>query len=309
MELRHLRHFLALADELHFGRAAQRLAMTQPPLSLSIQQLEASVGARLFDRDSKGVRLTAAGQAFVPRARSLLAQADEAKALARDVAAGAVGRLRVGMVGSLLYRGLPGWMQAFARAHPGVALSLVELNSQEQIDALLRRELDVAFVHGRRRPDALRSLQVDAQPFVACVPDTHALTARRSVALGALRDEAFILFSREVSPAYHAQIVELCAQAGFYPRVRHELRHWLSVVAAVAQGLGVAIAPAPMRRSGLAGARFLALKDVDATSELHCVWRPDDEAQPLLQAWLALVPRAPRVPDVTNPPRGRVRSG
>ena len=304
MELRHLRHFLALADELHFGRAAQRLAMTQPPLSLSIQQLEASVGARLFDRDSKGVRLTAAGQAFLPQARSLLAQADEAKALARDVAAGAVGRLRVGMVGSLLYRGLPGWMQAFGRTHPDVELSLVELNSQEQIDALLRRELDVAFVHGRRTPDALRSAQVDAQPFVA-VADTHALAARRSVALGALRDEAFILFSREVSPAYHAQIVELCAQAGFYPRVRHELRHWLSVVAAVAQGLGVAIAPAPMRRSGLAGVRFIALKDVDATSELHCVWRPDDEAQPLLQAWLALVPPAP---ETTNPPRGRVRS-
>ncbi len=306
MELRHLRHFLALAEELHFGRAAQRLAMTQPPLSLSIQQLEASVGARLFDRDSKGVRLTAAGRAFLASARSLLAQADEAKALARDVAAGAVGRLRVGMVGSLLYRGLPGWMQAFARAHPGVELSLVELNSQEQTEALLRRELDVAFVHGRRRPDALRSLRVDAEPFVACVGDRHALATRRSIALGALRDEAFVLFSRHVSPDYHAQIVELCARAGFYPRVRHELRHWLSVVAAVAQGLGVAVVPAPMRRSGLAGARFLKLKEVDATSELHCVWRPDDEAQPLLRAWLALLPP---MPETTNPPRGRVRSG
>lgn len=291
MELRHLRHFVALAEELHFGRAAQRLAMTQPPLSLSLQQLEARVGARLLDRDSKGVRLTAAGAAFLPAARALLTQADEARALARDVAAGAVGRLRIGLVGSMLYRGLPQWVAAFEQAHPRIQLSLVEMNSQEQFEALQRRELDTGFVHGRHIPDGLRAVRVDAQPFVVCVAATHALAARRSVALRALRGQAFILFSRHVSPDYHAQIVEMCLQAGFRPQVRHELRHWLSVVAAVAQGLGVALVPAPLQHSGLAGARFLRLTGVSAVSELHGIWRPDDES-PALQAWLRHVPGA-----------------
>ena len=313
MEFRHLRHFVVLAEELHFGRAAQRLAMTQPPLSLSLQQLEARIGARLFDRDSKGVRLTAAGQALLPAARSLLAQAQEAQALARDVGAGAVGRLRVGLVGSMLYRGLPQWMQAFEAEHPRLELSLVEMNSQEQLEALLRRELDVGFVHGRRVPDALCAARVDATPFVACVGESHALAGRRSVPLSALRDEAFVLFSRHVSPDYHAQIVELCVQAGFYPRVRHELRDWLSVVALVAQGLGVALVPAPLQRSGMAGARFVRLTGVSAVSELHCVWHPDDD-RPALQAWLRRVPgtstaqkqNPPQGREKQNPPQGRV---
>lgn len=303
MELRHLRHFVALAEELHFGRAAQRLAMTQPPLSLSLQQLEAQVGARLLDRDSKGVRLTAAGAAFLPAARALLTQADEARALARDVGAGAVGRLRIGLVGSMLYRGLPQWVKAFEQAHPRIQLSLVEMNSQEQFEALLRRELDAGFVHGHHLPDTLQAARVDAQPFVLCVGQGHALAARRQVALKALKDEAFILFSRHVSPDYHAQIVDLCLQAGFRPRVRHELRHWLSVVAAVAQGLGVALVPAPLQNSGLAGARFVRLSGTPAVSELHCIWRPGDDS-PALQAWLRHVPGAAAAPATGRTPGG-----
>lgn len=120
MEFRHLRYFLALAEELHFGRAAQRLSITQPPLSLNIQQLEASVGARLFDRDSKGVRLTAAGLAFRESAQALLAQAEQARRLARGIDAGAVGRLRVGFVGSVLFRGLPQWLAGYRADHPGI---------------------------------------------------------------------------------------------------------------------------------------------------------------------------------------------
>lgn len=307
MELRHLRHFVALAEELHFGRAARRLSMTQPPLSLSIQSLEASVGVRLFDRDSKGVRLTAAGLAFQASARSLLAQAEQAKALARDVGAGAVGRLRIGLVGSLLYRGLPAWMRSFGAQHPRIELSLVELNSQEQLEALLRRELDVAFVHGRRVPEGLCAVRVDAQPFVACVADSHRLAGRSSLALASLRDEAFILFSRRASPDYHAQIIELCVEAGFYPQVRHELRHWLSVVAVVAQGLGVAVVPAPLQHAGLAGARFIRLRNAgQAGSEVHCVWRPEGD-QPLLHAWLGHVPGALAGATTNASPKSKTR--
>lgn len=278
MEFRHLRCFVVLAEELHFGRAARRLAMSQPPLSVNIRQLEEAVGARLFERDSKGVRLTAAGAAFRRPAQALLAKAQEASTLAREIGQGAAGRLRVGFVGSVLYRGLPGWLDDYQRAHPGIQVTLVELNSQEQLDALQHDEIDVGLVHTPRMPEGLVAQRVWSEPFVACLPAEHPAARRRRVALGTLRDEAFVLFSRRVSPDYHARIVAMCEAAGFTPRVRHEVRHWLSVVALVAQGMGVAVVPAPLVRSGLAGAVFKPLDEQPAQStEVYCVWRPETD--------------------------------
>jgi DNA-binding transcriptional LysR family regulator len=273
MELRHLRYFLALADELHFGRAAQRLSITQPPLSLNIQQLEASIGARLFDRDSKGVRLTAAGAAFRDAAQALLAKAEEARLLARDIEAGSVGRVRVGFVGSVLFRGLPQWLDRFHASHPRIDIALSELNSQEQIDALVRDELDVAFVHTARVPAELRTVLVHADRFLCCVPETHALARRRKVSLLQLRDEPFVLFSRQASPDYYTRIIEMCGARGFYPRVRHEVRHWLSVVSLVSQGMGVSVVPAPLQRSGMAGAVFRPFVETTMASEVFCAWK------------------------------------
>ena len=271
MEFRHLRYFLALAEELHFGRAARRLSITQPPLSLNIQQLEASVGARLFDRDSKGVRLTAAGLAFRDAARALLAGAEDARLLAREIEAGAVGRLRVGFVGSVLFRGLPQWLDAFRIDHPRIDVALSELNSQEQIEALLHDRLDVGFIHTRHVPDGLRTAFVHAEPFLCCVNAAHPLAARDEVALAQLRDEPFVLFSRAASPDYHRRIIEMCNAQGFHPRVRHEVRHWLSVVSLVAQGIGVSVVPASLQRAGIAGAVFMPFAET-TRSEVHCAW-------------------------------------
>ena len=277
MEFRHLRYFLALAEELHFGRAAQRLAITQPPLSLNIQQLEASVGARLFERDSKGVRLTAAGLAFRESAQALLAQAEQARLLARGIDAGALGRLRVGFVGSVLFRGLPQWLAGYRAEHPGIEVTLAELNSQEQIDALVRDELDLGFVHTRRVPVLLQTAPVHTDAFMACVPAEHALARKRKVSLLQLRDEAFVLFSRKASPDYYTRIVDMCAALGFYPNVRHEVRHWLSVVSLVAQGIGVSVVPAPLQRSGMAGAAFRPLLEDTPPSEVHAAWKAGAE--------------------------------
>jgi DNA-binding transcriptional LysR family regulator len=277
MEFRHLRYFLALADELHFGRAAERLAITQPPLSLNIQQLEASLGARLFERDSKGVRLTAAGQAFRESAQALLAQAEAARLLVRGIDAGAVGRLRVGFVGSVLFRGLPQWLADHQAEQPGIQIALSELNSQEQIDALLRDELDLGFVHTRRVPPALQAALVHSDAFMACVPAAHALARRRKVSLLQLRDEPFVLFSRRASPDYYTRIVEMCGALGFYPNVRHEVRHWLSVVSLVSQGMGVSVVPAPLQRSGMAGVVFRPLLEATMPSEVLAVWKVGSE--------------------------------
>jgi DNA-binding transcriptional LysR family regulator len=272
MELRHLRYFLALADELHFGRAAQRLSITQPPLSLNIQQLEASIGARLFDRNSKGVRLTAAGHAFRTAARALISNAEDARTLARDIQAGSTGRLRVGFVGSVLFRGLPAWLDAYRASCPRIDVALSELNSQEQIDALLQDQLDLGFVHTRHVPSGLRSAFVQASPFLCCLPAGHALARRKKVSLVQLRDEPFVLFSRAASPDYYMRILEMFGAQGFYPRVRHEVRHWLSVVSLVSQGMGVSVVPAPLERSGLAGAVFKPFIETTIASEIHCVW-------------------------------------
>lgn len=272
LEFRHLRYFLALAEELHFGRAAQRLAMSQPPLSVAIQQLEASVGARLFDRDSKGVRLTPAGAAFRASAQGLLDRAEEACALAREVQAGEVGRLRLGFVGSTLFNGLSTWLQAFQASHPRVEVVVTELNSQDQIDALLDQELDLGLVHTDRLPPTLASAPLYTEPFLACLPAGHRLAAQAAIPLAALSEQPFILFSRKGSPDYHARIVEICRQHGFYPRLQHEGRHWLSVVSLVAQGLGVSIVPAAFQRAGVQGAVFKPLTEAIEASAVFATW-------------------------------------
>ena len=275
LEFRHLRYFLALAEELHYGRAAQRLAISQPPLSVAIQQLEASVGARLFDRDSKGVRLTPAGNAFRASAQGLLEHAEDACALAREVQAGEVGRLRLGFVGSTLFNGLSAWLQAFQSSHPKVEVVVVELNSQDQIEALLGEELDLGLVHTDRLPPALASQPLYSEPFLACLPASHPGAALSEIPLASLSDQPFILFSRKGSPDYHARIVEICRQHGFYPRLQHEGRHWLSVVSLVSQGLGVSIVPAAFQRAGIQGAVFRPLAEAIEGSAVFAAWRHD----------------------------------
>lgn len=274
MELRHLRYFAVLADELHFGRAAERLAISQPPLSVAIRQLEEAVGARLFERNSKQVRLTPAGQALRASARKLLRQAEEAALEAREVAAGSAGRLRIGFVGAMLYRGLPQALRSFQASHPAVRIGLAELNSAEQITDLLHDRLDLGFMHTARLPAELQSRLLLSEPFVVCLPEAHALARRRRVEPAALRDEAFVLFSRVASPDYHERILAICAQAGFLPEVRHEVRHWLAVVSMVAQRLGVALVPQAMQRCGLGSVVFRPLQGVTALSETYAVWRP-----------------------------------
>jgi DNA-binding transcriptional LysR family regulator len=273
MELRHLRYFSVLAEELHFGRAARRLAISQPPLSVAIRQLEASVGARLFERNSKEVRLTPAGDALRASARRLLRQAEEAALEARDVAAGSAGRLRIGFVGAMLYRGLPQALRAFQARHPAVRITLAELNSGLQISELLHDRLDLGFVHTSRMPPELQHRLLLAEPFVCCLPSGHALARKRVLAPADLRDQPFVLFSREVSPDYHERILSICAEAGFQPEVRHEVRHWLAVVSLVSQGLGVALVPQAMRHSALRGAVFRPLDRAVAQSEAYGVWR------------------------------------
>ena len=290
MEFRHLRCFTVLAEELHFGRAAQRLAMTQPPLSMNIQQLEASVGAQLFTRNSRGVALTAAGQAFLPAARALLDGANEAARQARDVAQGLAGQLQIGFAGAVLYRGLPQMLQAFGQAHPGLRLVLRELSSSEQLIDLVHDRLDVGFVHTTRVPKGFSQILVSSQPFMACLPAHHPAAQAQSLSLDRLQGEPFAIVSRAVSADYHDRILAACADAGYEPEVRLELQHWLSVVSVIGQGLGVGLVPAALAQAGLPGVVFRPLARPLLPYDTHCLSK-DGGQQPALLAFLDMVRR------------------
>jgi len=164
---------------------------------------------------------------------------------------------------------------------------LTELNSHDQLEAVRRGEQDLGFIHANPAPSEVRTLDLVAEPFVLCVPDTHPLARRRRVALRSLAKDDFILFAREASPSYHETVLSLCVNAGFHPVIRHEVRHWLSVAALVSQGLGVSIVPACLARSGLAGTRFIAF-DHQARSVSQVIW-PTQVDSPLLRTAVRLV--------------------
>lgn len=272
MDLRQLRYFAVLAEEKHFGRAARRLALSQPPLSLAIRQLEEELGARLLERDSRNVALTPAGVALQREAGIILRRAAETQALVKSIAEGKTGQLRIGFGGSMLYRGLAEIVSLFRATAPSVEVKLRELNSAEQIEALRRDELDLAFIHGRATPPGLDGFRYHAEPFVACLPEHHPAAGAAAIDLGSLSDDDFVLFARTASPDYYEMIVANCLAAGFSPVVRHEVRHWLSVVAFVARGLGVALVPRTLASSELSGATFVPLEKSDIVSATWCLW-------------------------------------
>jgi len=286
MELRLLHYFVTLAEELHFGRAAQRLCISQPPLSVAIRQLEEELQAQLFERNSKGVRLTAAGDHLLGKARQLLQLSQNAAQETRDVARGTVGHLRLGFVGSSLYRGLPQALESMQKSHPRVRVDMLEANSAEQIQGLLQMRLDLALVHSIQPPESVSSQLIVDEPFMVCLPDHHPLRTHKTIDLSDLRDDRLILFSNLVSPTYHQRIYEMCLACGFAPDVRHEVRHWLSVISLVSLGQGVALVPAALERVGLPRLTFRPLRGAHPHSEMLAMWRRSP-ANPLVQALLA----------------------
>lgn len=290
MELRHLRCFVVLAEELHFGRAARRLAMSQPPLTVAIRQLEADVGASLFTRSSRSVALSAAGEALLPRARSVLNEARSALEQAREVGQGRSGQLRVGMVGTMLYCGLPHVLQAFSAQHPGVRLSLHELSSARQLQGVREGELDVGLFHATRLPADLRSQRVYTQQLWACVRADSVWAQAASVDLATWQGQALVMVDRAVSPDYHDAVMQVCAGVFGGPPLVHGLQHWLSVVATVAQGLGVGLAPQALAQAQVPGVVMRPLRQALPMYDTHGVWRPGQD-HAALRAFTDLLPR------------------
>ena len=291
MELRHLRYFVAVAEELNFTRAAARLHIGQPPLSMQIRDLEGEMGVRLFERTQRRVALTPAGQCLLEHAYRILGGVREAVEAAQRAARGELGELRVGFTSSLPFTDLlPDALHAYRRRFPAVRLQLNEMFTPEQFGALARGELDVGFVRlqGGRAPDGIALREIARNPLRLVVNASHRLAGAAAVSFAELRDEDFIGFPADVGTDLPAVLRGLCRQAGFEPRIVQTAREATTQIGLVGAGLGVAVLPAPLETVRMARVRYLPIIDADAQFRL-AVATVEGAPSPLLQGFLDVV--------------------
>lgn len=291
MELRHLRYFVAVAEELNFTRAAARLHIGQPPLSMQIRDLEGEMGVRLFERTQRRVALTPAGQCLLEHAYRILGGVREAVEAAQRAARGELGELRVGFTSSLPFTDLlPDALHAYRRRFPAVRLQLSEMFTPEQFGALARGELDVGFVRlqGGRAPDGIALREIARNPLRLVVNASHRLAGAAAISFAELRDEDFIGFPADVGTDLPAVLRGLCRQAGFEPRIVQTAREATTQIGLVGAGLGVAVLPAPLETVRMARVRYLPIIDADAQFRL-AVATVEGAPSPLLQGFLDVV--------------------
>ncbi|MUN38655.1 LysR family transcriptional regulator [Actinomadura litoris] len=282
MELRRLRYFVAVADEGHFGRAAERLHIAQPPLSLQIKKLEGEVGVTLLDRSTRRVALTPAGERFLGRARAILASVDDARAEAVRVAAGEVGRVSIGFIGTATYAMLPALARRLRAELPGVELDLKgEMLTPDQADALREGRLDLAVV---RTP--LPGTELDVRPLrrerlIVALPEGHPLADGTDVDLRNLREDHFLSYPSRHRSVIRDAVLEACRRAGYRPRLVQEVAETSTLLVFVAAGLGVALVPESVRYLPLPGVVFRPLTGSPVHVELAVATR-DGEASPLV---------------------------
>jgi DNA-binding transcriptional LysR family regulator len=256
IDLRHLRYFLAVAETLHFSKAAQLLGIAQPPLSQQIKRLEQLLGHRLFDRTTRGVKLTLAGQLLAERARGTIEKVQDDLAQVRRLGRGEEGTLTVGFSGSVMFTDLPAAIGTYRRRYPKVELRLRESNTSAQISALLMGTLDLAFL---RDGDATEGIEISTlfeERYVAVLPVGHALAGKRSLHVRDLRNEPFILFARRMGPLAFDRTIACCEQNGFRPNIVQDAPQWPTLVRLVAAGLGVSLAPGCVANVAIPGAVY-----------------------------------------------------
>ena len=273
-EFRQLRQFIAVAERLHFGRAAAALHMSQPPLSRSIRDLEARVGARLLARTRRRVELTPEGARLLEDARRILAQVEQTVEEIRGMAAGSGGRLRLGFVSLADYGVLPGLLRSFKAARPGVELALREMLSPDQAAALAAGDLDFGLLLPPVGGAKLEHIVVQRERFVAALPQRHPLArARGALAVRDLAAEPFVMVPRGIAPGLHDIVATLAARAGFAPRVAQEAIQMQTVVSLVSSGLGVALVPASVANLGRRGVVYRDVADPHPRLDLWLAWR------------------------------------
>lgn len=245
MELRHLRYFVAVAEHLHFGRAAKQLNISQPPLSHQIKNLEEEIGVRLLLRNNKEVRLTPAGKHFLGAAKNCIATLDREITLTQRIAEGQHGRISIGFSGTMSFHLIPSIVKHLNRSHPGIDIRLQQLTTFDQVVGLLHGDLDVGFLVSPVRDTRIETVAVVEEPFVACLPRHHALAqASEPLNVQALCHDAWVMTPREAGHGYHDAVVSLCTERGFTPHVVQTAQEQQTLVALVAAEMGVTLLPA-----------------------------------------------------------------
>lgn len=273
IELRHLRYFIAVAEELHFGHAAARLNISQPPLSQQIQLLEQQIGARLLARTNRSVALTPAGKQFLADSRQILTQVEDAAARAARLHQGQTGELRIGFTSSAPFiKAVSDTLSSFRRRYPDVHLQTREINTREQIAPLHDGTLDLGLMRNTQLPETLAWQVVLREPLLAMVPRDHPLATQTCVTLGELAKEPFVFFDPHVGTGLYDDILGLMRRYGLTPVIAQEVGEAMTIIGLVAAGLGVSILPASFRRVQLSEMRWLPIAEPDAVSEMWLVW-------------------------------------
>lgn len=275
MELRHLRYFVAVAEECHFGRAAARLHMAQPPLSQQIRQLESELGVELLHRTTRRVGLTPAGERYLDRAREVLAAVDQAGREATQVASGEVGRVAIGFVGSATYALLPGLARDLREWLPEMEFEFKgEMLSPDQALELERGTIDVALMRTPIQAEGLAMRTLQREPLVLAVPQAHRLAVAESVRIADLRTEPLVTYPGGHRSAIHEVVLAACQNAGFQPRQAVQVAETSTLVVFVAAGIGVALVPRSVSALQLSGVVFREVVDAPEV-ELAIGWRDD----------------------------------
>lgn len=285
MEMRKLRHFVVVAEELHFGRAARRLSITQPPLSMSIRSLEEELGVELFKRTRRNVALTHAGAIFLDEARAILDRAARAVDLAKAAHRGDVGRLTVGFLAATAYTLLPLVLRDFAARSPRVVLELKELTMAQQFEAFRRGDIDIGLLRPPIADAALSSEVIFEEPMVVAMPAGHPLAKLPRIPAKRLADQPFVMFPRLPGMVFHDLIVGYCESAGFVPRVVQEATQTHAVMGLVSAGLGIALVPASVRIMRMRGVVVRPLAQGAPIASTALAWQRANDS-PLIPAFV-----------------------
>jgi len=291
VELRHLRYFIAVAEERHFGRAAARLHIAQAPLSQQIRRLEAELGEPLLYRTTRSVELAPAGEVLLERGREILVAVDSAIDDARRAARGEYGRLAIGFTGSVTYAVLPSLAAALRQELPGVMLDLRgELLTPAQVAQLTAGTLDLGLLRPPVRERDLSTEVLQSEPLIAVLPQSHPLANSDAVPLEQLKDDPFVAYPSHFRSVLHDAVEDACAAHGFKPLAAHEVAETATLVSFVAAGLGVSLVPASVRHMTVHGAIYRPLTHDTTRVELAVAWRHDDE-RPVLRHALDVIRR------------------
>ncbi|MER8403820.1 LysR family transcriptional regulator [Mesorhizobium sp. M0185] len=283
-----MQSFMAVAEELHFGRAAARLHISQPPLTKQIQQLEQAMGVRLLERTKRKVELTAAGRVFLDEVRAVLHQTEQAVELARKADRGETGHLAVGFIDAAIYSVVPSVVQRFTKRYPEVELSLTDLRIPNQVRAVAERQLDIGFVHPPVVHEALRVESILVEPLIVALPETHRLASEAEVALADLASEALIQFPRSINPSLYDEIVGLCRSSGFSPRIVREATPKQTIIGLVSVGLGVSLLPACLQNLRRHGVVYRPIQGRTLSIDTSIIYR-HEQPSPVLKAFLDIV--------------------